>query len=335
MVGSVCWHRSSSADRRLDPVLVCDPGDAPALADLCGADAALVVHYGAEPRYAIVDAGALFPWAVGRVEREGARPGRAARAAEAAAAADRARPRRDRGAAEKRTAAARLAGVGTQKRGIVPGAALAKRRKLAAAAAPPPKPEPEPAREPAAPRRKRRAGTLPPSAAAPRRVSPRLAAAEPAVAAAPRRRSPKARLELYRARGTWPDGARVGRGHGQPYLQPAYADLIRSGRKTWEGRANAGWLTKVRADDSITFKVTTRGAERVVARALEVRAFDTFEAMLDHCGLDACLPGCATVAAGAKIYRSFGCFDGRSYADVEAEHGVVAIRVLPLDFYED
>lgn len=77
--------------------------------------------------------------------------------------------------------------------------------------------------------------------------------------------------------------------------------------------------------------MTTRGAERVIARALDVRRFDTFEDMLDHCGLDACLPGCASREEGAKIYRSFGCFDGRTYADVEAEAGVVAIRVMPLD----
>ena len=104
-----------------------------------------------------------------------------------------------------------------------------------------------------------------------------------------------------------------------------YADLIRSGRKTWEGRANAGWLTKVSANDSITFKVTTRDPERLVVHALEVCKFDTFEEMLTSCGLDACLPGCATVAAGVAIYRSFYCFGGESYADMEAEHGVVAI----------
>ena len=57
--------------------------------------------------------------------------------------------------------------------------------------------------------------------------------------------------------------------------------------------------------------------------------------MLVACGVDACLPGCGSVADGARVYRSFGCFDGRSYADVEAEHGVVAIRVVPLDFYDD
>ena len=140
-----------------------------------------------------------------------------------------------------------------------------------------------------------------------------------------------AALGRVRAARRWPDGAALGSGHGQPYLQPKYADLIKSGAKTWEGRAYAGWLEHVSVDDCITFKVTTRGAERVIARALDVRRFDTFEDMLDHCGLDACLPGCASREEGAKIYRSFGCFDGRTYADVEAEAGVVAIRVMPLD----
>jgi ASC-1-like (ASCH) protein len=146
------------------------------------------------------------------------------------------------------------------------------------------------------------------------------------------RSSPKSRLARYRAAGRWPDGNRMGRGHGQPYLKPEYADLIRSGAKTWEGRANAGWLEKLSVDDAITFKVTTRGSERLYARALEVRYFDTFEAMLVDCGLEACLPGCGSLGEGVALYRSFGTFDGRTYADVEASAGVVAIRVLPLDF---
>jgi len=67
-----------------------------------------------------------------------------------------------------------------------------------------------------------------------------------------------AALGRVRAARRWPDGAALGCGHGQPYLQPKYADLIKSGAKTWEGRAYAGWLENVSVDDSITFKVTTR-----------------------------------------------------------------------------
>ena len=57
--------------------------------------------------------------------------------------------------------------------------------------------------------------------------------------------------------------------------------------------------------------------------------------MLEDCGLEACLPGCKSIKEGCRIYRSFGCFDGRTYADVEAESGVMAIRVQPLDFIDE
>ncbi|KAH8053418.1 hypothetical protein JL722_9649 [Aureococcus anophagefferens] len=180
---------------------------------------------------------------------------------------------------------------------------------------------PKPAYKPGQQRRAKRAAA----------VSIALTAAEAARAAAERCARRRRRAALERAEAAVSAAAR-GRGRGgEPYLQPKYADLIKSGAKTWEGRAYAGWLEHVSVDDCITFKVTTRGAERVIARALDVRRFDTFEDMLDHCGLDACLPGCASREEGAKIYRSFGCFDGRTYADVEAEAGVVAIRVMPLD----
>ena len=68
---------------------------------------------------------------------------------------------------------------------------------------------------------------------------------------------------------------------------------------------------------------------------LEVETFDTFGAMLKDCGLEACLPGCKSIKEGCRIYRSFACFDGRTYADVEAESGVMAIRVQPLDFIDE
>ena len=43
-----------------------------------------------------------------------------------------------------------------------------------------------------------------------------------------------------RTTGKWPDGAPVGRGHGQPYLRPIYAQLIRKKLKTVEAWPNEG-----------------------------------------------------------------------------------------------
>ena len=56
--------------------------------------------------------------------------------------------------------------------------------------------------------------------------------------------------ERDRARqcGLWPDGARVGRGFGQPYLKPAYAEAITQGLKTVEGRPNEGVCRQLEPD---------------------------------------------------------------------------------------
>ena len=92
--------------------------------------------------------------------------------------------------------------------------------------------------------------------------------------------------DAAKAAGFWPDGARVGRGHGQPYLQPHWAKQIREGLKTYEGRPREGvsppshplshrpdpdpdpnprprvrrqWVTQVEANDYVTFKISSSG----------------------------------------------------------------------------
>ena len=86
------------------------------------------------------------------------------------------------------------------------------------------------------------------------------------------------------AKGHWPDGSTVGRGHGMPYLQPCWGIAMQSGTKTVEGRPHEGvsilqpnsmriqsriselsivldrvclqWVTRVAPNDYITFKIS-------------------------------------------------------------------------------
>ena len=60
-------------------------------------------------------------------------------------------------------------------------------------------------------------------------------------------------LARVRQNGCWSDGLPLGRGHGQPYLQPAYARALDL-RKSVEGRPLEGWVVHVAAGDWITFK---------------------------------------------------------------------------------
>jgi len=89
-----------------------------------------------------------------------------------------------------------------------------------------------------------------------------------------------AELAAFQRVGKWPDGKPLGRGHGQPYLQPQYAHAIRCKQKKVEGRPGTGWAANVKPNDWITFKVTASGGKKLVCRATRVRRFATFEAMV-------------------------------------------------------
>ena len=56
-------------------------------------------------------------------------------------------------------------------------------------------------------------------------------------------------LARVRQNGCWSDGLPLGRGHGQPYLQPAYARALDL-RKSVEGRPLEGWVVHVAAGDA-------------------------------------------------------------------------------------
>ena len=138
-------------------------------------------------------------------------------------------------------------------------------------------------------------------------------------------------LSAAQKAGRWADGQKVGRGHGQPYLQPVYAHAIRERSKTVEGRPGIGWAASVKANDWITFKISGSGGKKLICRASRVRHFKTFEAMLRECSVEACLPGLkGGLKEGIQIYRSFGTFSGATYAELESASGAIAIDVEPL-----
>ena len=68
----------------------------------------------------------------------------------------------------------------------------------------------------------------------------------------------------------WPDGERLGSGHGSPWLQPKYADQIESLQKTIEGRPRDGWAADVKVNDWINFGVSKSGGRRLVCRVTSV-----------------------------------------------------------------
>ena len=68
--------------------------------------------------------------------------------------------------------------------------------------------------------------------------------------------SGRSKLREARDKSCWPNGEKVGRGYGQPYLQETYARAVSIGLKTVEGRPGGGWLAKgIAPNDYITFKI--------------------------------------------------------------------------------
>ena len=82
---------------------------------------------------------------------------------------------------------------------------------------------------------------------------------------------PSGRRELKLAKyhvSRWPDGQKVGRGHGQPYLMAKYAKAVAKGEKTVEGRPGGGWLGKgIAPDDYISFKIPGQKSRALIVRA--------------------------------------------------------------------
>ena len=98
-------------------------------------------------------------------------------------------------------------------------------------------------------------------------------------------------------------------------IGPDHENSIRSGAKTIEGRIDRGPASTVCAGDVVQF-----GAAKV--RVLEVTRHASFWDMLEHHGVEAALPGVASVWEGVRVYHGF-----RGYQRQAGEYGVVAFRL--------
>lgn len=124
-------------------------------------------------------------------------------------------------------------------------------------------------------------------------------------------------------------------------LMPKYLQLIASGRKTVEGRVRAGMWLNVHPGDTIHFTLNAEASqatqvvpspgesggriqdpESVTVQVRSAHNYETFEEMLRAEGIEACLPGVASLAEGVELYRSIP-----TYRERELIHQVVALRI--------
>jgi ASC-1-like (ASCH) protein len=92
-------------------------------------------------------------------------------------------------------------------------------------------------------------------------------------------------------------------------LNDPWFDLVRSGKKRFEGRRCTPKVREIRAGDTIEFSHHVRGdasdAAPFSATVTGTRWFASFERALDALGVDAVLPSVPTVAEGVDVYRRF------------------------------
>lgn len=115
-------------------------------------------------------------------------------------------------------------------------------------------------------------------------------------------------------------------------LQPVYFYAIATGAKTVEGRLRTPKYAAIQPGDRIIFRANADPSqpdeeveelERVVT---EVRLFESFQDMLQGCGVEACLPGCPSLEEGVKVYQDIY----RDRVNGEQEYGVVGISIAEL-----
>lgn len=101
-------------------------------------------------------------------------------------------------------------------------------------------------------------------------------------------------------------------------LRQPYLSLIKSGRKTVEGRIASGMFKSVAVGSKIRF---FNQGDQVICTVTGVATYASFEEMLKKEGVERCLPG-STIEAGIRIYNSLP-----GYSERAKQHGVVAIRL--------
>lgn len=109
---------------------------------------------------------------------------------------------------------------------------------------------------------------------------------------------------------------------GKSYtLLKKYIELIRSGKKTVEGRINKGSFVFAKVGDSISFY--TYQGDRISCRITGVNTYSNFREMLKQEGVSNCLPGVVDIEEGVKTYHAIP-----NYEQNAKKYGVVALKIL-------
>ena len=85
-------------------------------------------------------------------------------------------------------------------------------------------------------------------------------------------------------------------------VKNTYYNLIKSGKKKYEGRLNKGLFTTVKLHDIINWE---NGDESVATKVLNIYKFDTFSNAIVNVGLMNILPNMKNLEDGVNVYKEF------------------------------
>jgi ASC-1-like (ASCH) protein len=99
-------------------------------------------------------------------------------------------------------------------------------------------------------------------------------------------------------------------------IKQPWFDLIKSGKKTIEGRLNSGLFARLKINDVI---IWLHQNMRLKVKIIDIRKYDSFHSMLKKEGLDRVLPNTTNIDDGVKLYRQY-------YSEEKERNGVLAIE---------
>jgi ASC-1-like (ASCH) protein len=112
------------------------------------------------------------------------------------------------------------------------------------------------------------------------------------------------------------------------FIKEPYLSMIRSGRKTVEGRINSGQMARIQVGDILEFK--NHNSEPLLMKVVGNTTYQTFHDMLTAEGVSKCLPNYTNLDAAVSLYRSLPGF-----REKEIKFGVVAFRISRLSDEEE
>jgi len=100
-------------------------------------------------------------------------------------------------------------------------------------------------------------------------------------------------------------------------IKQPWFNLIKSGKKTVEGRLNSGLFAKLQIGNIITW---LHHDMKCKVKIISIKKYDSFRTMLEKEGLDKVLPTIDNIDEGVKLYRQY-------YSEEREKVGVLAIEM--------